>query len=311
MRTLTHNLKELGWRRLAFSLVVLAYLGFLGFINVMMFLPGNRISAMGHFSFARTGETHDLIHEFVFSFIIGTAAVGLLSQLWKPKESASWRIAGQLVALIAWVMMVMIAALTGNWVPQPLFYIFGGLTILATILHPAGAALLNWIGTTKVNRILLTLVIVAAIPLLAIAFTNIKLQLADGGAAGFFNHNPSAFHGGAPQQESAQDQSIHGADGVTMDDEAVHDQKHSNLGHYRNFAVLSFIIILAGLLASLMPRGWRVAARIAGGLPTALGLASVVLPSAESSLGVMWGFVAIVWGVTFITAAEFSRPRNV
>lgn len=81
-----------------FSLVVLAYVGFLGVINVLMFapalgqLPDNALSAMGHFgSFLTAGETHDLVHEFVFAFIIGTAAVGLLSQLWKPKESANRR----------------------------------------------------------------------------------------------------------------------------------------------------------------------------------------------------------------------------
>lgn len=315
MSELIPNLKELGWRHIAFSLVVLAYIGFLGVINALMFLPAlgllsdNILSAMGHFgSFLDTGETHDLIHEFVFAFIVGTAAVGLLSQLWKPKEN----FAGQLVALIAWVAMLVIAALTNNWVPQPLFIIFGGLTLLATILHPAGLGLFNWVRTAKLNGVLLALVIIAAIPLLALAFKNISLQLAGGGGTGLFGHNPPAFHGGdsATNQELSQDQSLNDTGSIPTDDESAHDRKHTALGHYRNLAAFSFIIILVGILASLQPLGWRLAAWIAGFLPILLGLASVVLPGAESSLGVAWGIAAIVWGLTFITAAEFIRRRG-
>lgn len=260
---------------------------------------------MGHFDFFYTGDTHNLIHELVFALIIGTAAVGLLSQLWKSKEN----FAGQLVALIAWVAMILTAALTNNWVPQPLFIIFGGLTLLATILHPAGRGLFNWFSAAQANRVLLTLVIVAAVPLLALAFTNIGLQIADGGGTGFFGHNPPAFHGGgsATNQELSQNQPL---DDMVTSDEAVHDQKHLAEGHYRNIAVLSFIIILIGVLASFRPSGWRLAAWVAGFLPILLGLASVVLPDAESSLGLAWSLAAIAWGIIFITTAEKIKRQE-
>jgi len=299
MHKLAHKIKELGWRRIAFSLVVLAYLGFLGVINVMMFLPGNWLSTMGHFDFIYTGDTHNLIHELVFTLIVGTAAVGLLSQLWKPKENS----AGQLVALIAWVVMILTATITNNWIPQPLFIIFGGLTLLATILHPVGRNLFNWFSVTKINRILLILVIIAAVPLFMFASTNIGLQTTSGETAGFFGHNPPAFHGGTdtPSMDSG---------GVIMDDEATHDQEHVAVGHYRNMAVLSFIVILIGVLASFRPKGWRLAAWVAGSLPILFGFASVVLPSAESSLGVAWGIAAIVWGIVFISVAEVARRKE-
>lgn len=282
-------------KHFAFPLTVLAYLGFLGVINVMMFLPGNWMSAMGHFDFVYTGETHDLIHELVFALIIGTAAVGLVSQLWKPKEN----FAGQLIAIIAWGAMILTAVLTKNFVPQPLFLIFGGLTLIATIIHPAGLDLFRWIRTAKVDKILLTLVIVAAVPLTVFAFKNINLQIAGGGGLGFFDHNPPAFHGGAPDDVTA-----------TNDETDRHEQKHVNLGHYRNLAALSFIIILVGLLASFKPKGWRVASWVAGFLPILLGLASVVLPGAESSLGLVWGLAAIVWGFVFTLVAEFTRHQE-
>ena len=134
MHEIINSVSKLGWRWIAFSLVILAYLGFLGVITVLMFVPDNWISAMGHFDFVYTGDTHNLIHELVFALIVGTAAVGLFSQLWKPKEN----FVGQLIALIVWVAMIATAALTNNWVPQPLFIIFGGLTLIATILHPVG-----------------------------------------------------------------------------------------------------------------------------------------------------------------------------
>lgn len=469
MSELLPTLKELGWRRIVFSLVVLAYVGFLGVINALMFLPAlgllpdNILSAMGHFgSFLNTGETHDLIHEFVFAFIVGTAAVGLLSQLWKPKE----HFAGQLVALTAWGVMILIALITNSWVPQPLFIIFGGLTLLATALHPARRDLFTWFSTARINRVLLALVIIAAVPLLLLAVKNINLQRAginvnqnesgefinlfghkiprhgsdedttpstdiktvkqrysnytvaqaeregyildsfcldaasfgqsaERGAMGFHATNesllrgpiaaerPQAFmfdtegrvlgveyeimtdavseppqlfgqtfaklppHPGVAHEHyalhvwfidnpsgqfadfnpnvncpsdsmpSSDQEHGHGASatgnegGMATDDKAAHDQKHPALGHYRNLAALSLIIILIGTLASLWPPGWRFTAWIAGGLPILLGLASVVLPSAESSLGLAWGLATIVWGIVFVTTAEFIHRRDV
>ncbi|KKU04010.1 MAG: hypothetical protein UX06_C0029G0011 [Candidatus Giovannonibacteria bacterium GW2011_GWA2_45_21] len=442
MHKLTHKLKELGGRRIAFSLVVLAYLGFLGFINVMMLLPGNWMSAMGHFSFINTGDTHNLIHELVFALIVGTAAVGLFSQLWKPKEN----FAGQLIAMIAWVTMIFTAAITNNWVPQPLFIIFGGLTLIATILHPAGLGLFNWIRIAKVNKILLTLVVIAAVPLFMFAATNINLQT--GGEGITFgidiDHQGPAMHGGSSSADNIEmvkqqyggytvaqaeregyildtfclnaesfgkpaelgamgyhatneallagpidakrpqafmfdaegrvlgveyeimaemvseppqlfgqtftklpphpgvaheHYALHvwfidnpsgqftdfnpdvscppdstpsmDSGGMTMDNAAGHDdQEHIDAGHYRNMAALGFIIILLGLLASFKPQGWRVAAWIAGFLPIFLGLASVVLPDAESSLGLGWSFAAVVWGIVFFAAAEFTRRKG-
>ena len=239
---------------------------------------------MGHFGFVYTGETHDLLHELIFALIVGMAAVGLLTQLRKPFEN----FAGQLVALIAWIAMILTAAITGNFVPQPLFIIFGGLTILATVLHPKGRGLFNWFSTARINRALAGLVIIAAIPLLILAFTNINLQIAGGGTAGFFDHRPPTKN------------VVAGND---------HDQGHSTPGHYRNLAALSLIIILVGLLASFRPSGWRIAARVAGSLPILLGLASIILPKAESSLGIVWGLVAIIWGIAFITTAELTKSR--
>ncbi|HEY4497597.1 MAG TPA: hypothetical protein VJC20_02480 [Candidatus Paceibacterota bacterium] len=319
MHKLTHKIKALGWRRIAFSLVVLAYLAWLAIINALMFLPAlgllpdNALSAMEHFGdFMSTGDTHNLIHELVFAFIIGTAGVGLLSQLWKPKENY----AGQWVAMIAWGAMIFTAIITGNWVPQPLFITFGGLTIIATFLHPAGRGLFSWLRTPRVNKTLLVLVIVAAVPLLFFAVENINLQRdgamspsENGGVFNFFGHTIPQHGEDNPSEFS--DSSVGSAIADTQEEEAKHDMEHITVGHYRSMAAYSLIIILIGILASFRPGGWRFAMWVAGLLAIILGLASVVLPSAESSLGLVWGLVAIVWGIAFIAVGEFDRRKVV
>lgn len=374
--------------------------------------------------------------------------MGLASQLWKPKEN----FAGQWMALIAWVVMIVIATFTNNWVPQPLFIIFGGLTLLATILHPAGRGLFTWFRNARVNRTLLALVIIAAVPLLSFAVTNINLQQggedmsqsengeafnlfghkipkhgdsedktvptdteavkqkymsytiakaeregyildqfclnaesfgqsAELGAMGFHATNESLLRGpitverpqalmfdadgqvlgveyevmidavselpqlfgqtfkklpphpGVDHEHyalhvwfvenpngqfadfnpsvscpSGSTPSVNSS-GMTMDD-GEHDQEHVAIGHYRNMAVFSFIIILIGVLASFRPKGWRLAVWVAGVLPILLGVASVVLPAAESSLGVAWGLAATAWGLAFIVVGEIVKHKE-
>ena len=82
---------------------------------------------------------------------------------------------------------------------------------------------------------------------------------------------------------------------------------HAALGHYGFLAAFSFTIIGVGLLASLRPDGWRLTAWVAGLLPALFGLTSLVFPDASSSLGPLWAFAAIAWGLVFVAAAELTR----
>jgi len=296
MYKLINSLSKLGWRRIAFSVIVLTYLGFLLFINLLMVMPGNFISAMGHFSFINTGDTHNLVHELVFAIIVGMTAVGLFSQLRKPENFA-----GQLIALIAWVAIIATGMITNNLVPHPLLIIFGGLTLLATILHPSGLGLFSWICTAKVNKILIALTIIVAVPLTVFAFTNINLQIA--GDSGF-PHNPPAFHGDIIfNQEINQYQPLNNSDNIVTNKV---DHEHAEQGHYRNMAAFSFIIVLMSILTSLKPKGRRLIAWSTGLLSLSLGLISVILLDAESSLGLFWGLAAIFWGIVFVAAAEIT-----
>jgi hypothetical protein len=156
-----------------FALVVLVTLAFFGLIGVMLFggqLGPEAVAAMGHFSFL----SHR-IHDLTYSFLFGVAAVGLLAQLRTPSKN----VAGQLMALIPWVSFVVAFAL-GNilvvLLRPPFVPIFGALALLATILHPTWRDLFSSFSVSRVNRVMIALVIIAAVPLLAFAATNIGLQ---------------------------------------------------------------------------------------------------------------------------------------
>lgn len=133
--------------------------------------------------------------------------------------------------------------------------------------------------------------------MLSLAITNINLQRAgtnihqdeSGELLNLFGHK-ILKHGGSEDKALSAD-----IETEMMGGEAAHDQKHSALGHYRNLAALSLIIIVVGILAILRPPGWQLAVWVAGGLPLLLGLVSVVLPEAESSLGLIWGLAGIAW----------------
>jgi hypothetical protein len=72
-------------------------------------------------------------------------------------------------------------------------------------------------------------------------------------------------------------------------------------------AAMAVAIVLAGGLAALRTRGWRIPAWSAGTAAVVFGLATVVFPDQRGAEGRGWGGVAIAGGVLFITVAELER----
>jgi hypothetical protein len=247
-----------------FYLVVLVTLGLVGFIGVVLLNPNLVTGLLGHDMAGHISQhfrqPHHRVHDLTFSFIFGTAVVGILAQLRRPSEN----VAGQLMALIPWVALGLVSALSSTWIrfaPAPFF---AGLTVLAIIFHPTGRGFFRSFRISRVSRVMLALVIIATVPLIALASTNISLQ-----------------------RTVAND--------------------HAALGHYGFMAAFSFTVIAVGLLASLRPDGWRLAAWVAGCLTVLLGFTSLVFPDVDSRLGLIWALAAIAWGVVFVAAAEVSR----
>lgn len=120
----------------------------------------------GHFR-----DPHHWVHDLTFSLLLGTAALGMLAQLRKPAAN----VAAQVMALIPLAALALIAVFTNRWVFAPL-PLLGALTLLATVLHPSASNLFRRISVSRVNRAMLALVAIAAVPFSAFAFTNLGLQ---------------------------------------------------------------------------------------------------------------------------------------
>lgn len=258
--SLRASLLEFGWRRFAFWLVVLVTLGVFGLVGLVLLQPDLIAGLLGHEMAGHISrhfrDPHHRVHDLTFAFLLGPAVVGMLAQLRRPEN-----VAGQWMALIPWVALGLAFALANSHFPFAPAPILAALTLLATILHPSGRDLLGSFSVSRANRVMLALVIIAAVPLLAFASTNIGLQRT-----------------------------------LTND--------HAALGHYGFMAAFSFTVIGVGLLASLRPAGWRLAAWVAGLLAVLIGLVSVVFPGVDSSVDLLWALAALAWGVTFVGAAE-------
>src|SRR5688572_23985314 len=159
-----------------FSLVMLVTLGLVGFIGVVLLHPGLIGRVLGHDTAGHISQhfrqPHHRIHDLTFAFLFGTAVVGMLAQLRRPSEN----VAGQLIALIPWVALGLASVLSNTsirFAPAP---ILGALTLLAMILHPTGRNFFRSFSVSRVNRVMLALVIITAVPLVAFAVTNIGLQ---------------------------------------------------------------------------------------------------------------------------------------
>ncbi len=176
MTSMRAPLSKFGWRRRMFSLVVLVALGLFVFIGVVLLLPDLIGGLLGHEMAGHISQhfrnPHHRVHDFTFSFLVGTAVVGMLAQLRTPSEN----VAGQLMALIPWVGLGLTSALTDTPVRFAPFPILSALTLIAAVLHPTGRDFFSSFSVSRMNRVMLGLVIIAAVPLLAFASTNIGLQ---------------------------------------------------------------------------------------------------------------------------------------
>jgi hypothetical protein len=156
-----------------FGLYVLVTLGIAGVIGsmvgVMQVQPG--FLGMAHF----TDPSHR-VHELTYAFLFAVAVIGLLAQLRQPSRN----LAGMLMAVVPWLGLLLAAVLAADarviLSTERLLVATG--TVMAAVLHPAARSYVRSFSVARVNRVMLALTIVAAVPLLAFAWTNVGLQRA-------------------------------------------------------------------------------------------------------------------------------------
>lgn len=292
------KLRPENWKQ--YRMFLLAAFAFLGLFVYALLSHGIPL-LLGRFMFDLADHR---IHELAYSLILLTGGGGIATQLFKPRENA----AGQLMALIPFVITLLVFILADyRGMNFTVITTFSILALLATILHPARQDFFRSFSLSQVNQAMLALIIIAAIPLATFAYTQIGLHV------GTIEE----------QHENGEmvEEGVGGANNIglleninriifkpAMDNEEIH-KEHVDDGHFGLMAGISFTIIAIGLLASLRPRGWRLAAWVAGFIPILLGLTSMVYPADSSSLGMFWGFVAIAWGIVFVAAAELTREK--
>jgi plastocyanin len=154
-----------------FALYVLVTLALAGVFGLMVLLmqvqPG--FMGMAHF----TDPSHRT-HELTYSFLVGVAVVGLLAQLRRPSKN----VAGMAMALTPSVGLLLAAVLSadaGVILSTERMLIAVG-TVMAALLHPTGRHFYRTFGVSRLNWVMLVLLLIAAVPLLAFAFMNIGLQ---------------------------------------------------------------------------------------------------------------------------------------
>jgi putative effector of murein hydrolase LrgA (UPF0299 family) len=185
-RDIARSLRTSPLFALALLLTLLAA-GFNGLMVSLMMLEVDLPGAFGQMTHFQ--EAGHRIHDLTFGFLFIPAIVGILSQFRRPAKN----VASQVMALIPTVsllLVLLITALAGNArVLQPPWVIVGAAALIALGLHPAGRDFFGSFRVSRANRVMVVLVVVAAVPLLLFAATNIGLQgsvVDDHAAAGHY-----------------------------------------------------------------------------------------------------------------------------
>lgn len=97
---------------------------------------------------------------------------------------------------------------------------------------------------------------------------------------------------------------LYAADQVALQITMADD--HAAFVHYGASATAAVLVLVLGLLAVLRATDRRFAAWAGGFVAAYLGLAGVAYPGQASSPGVLWGSLAILWGVAFVATFEWT-----
>jgi hypothetical protein len=154
-----------------FAVVVLVALGLAGIIGGMVLLMQLQPGFMG---MTHGTEPHHRVHDLTYGFLFSTAAVGLVAQIRRPSKN----VAGMLMALIPWIALLLAAILSrdAGVILSAERMLVAVMTVIAALLHPAGRDFFRLFRASRVNWAMLTLVVIAAVPLIAFASNNIGLQ---------------------------------------------------------------------------------------------------------------------------------------
>lgn len=279
MADLGETLSGLGWRRIVFTLLVLVplllYFGLFQMWRNQLLLVTSWFGGFGLLEPVFYEEAHRL-HDFAAQLGFWPVLVGLLVQFRSPKQ----HVTGMLMALLAFAAFAAAMLVTGFTRAMPIVLFLGVPTLLATLAHPAGRELVTSIDADRVSRVLLVLVVIAAVPLLAYAATQVGLQT---GAIEPTHDHAAGGHG-----------------------EEIHAQ-HLEFGHFMFTTAFVLVVLVTGLLSSLRQPGWWLSAWVTGLMVIAFSVAGILAPAAASNPGLLWNLAGIGWAVAFVGAIRLNH----
>lgn len=243
------------FRRLLFYFVAVVTLALAG-----VMLGGFLTHAVtGWFAEADIHQVHDLT---LSSMLVLAFTLPIALLLYRPKA----RVTTVFAPIVFFGLILVFAVIQGSEIIV-LPAMFGTLSLIVLLFHPAGRDILRFDRVDRINRLVAALFVVGAIPLAVYAVDQAILQLT-----------------------------------------APADNPHLEAIHFGGMATASFYAILMGAVAATRKRDWRFAAWTAGLIVLVLGAASIRY-DLPSSVGDMWGILAVLWAVVFVAAVEYSR-RN-
>jgi hypothetical protein len=99
---------------------------------------------------------------------------------------------------------------------------------------------------------------------------------------------------------------IYALDQAAIQRACVDGDQHCEEFHFAGMAALSFALPLVAFVASFPVAGRRIVARLVAAAAAVFGLSGILFPDAVSSIGTMWGAVALGAGVVFVGVAEWG-----
>lgn len=121
-----------------------------------------------------TTESHR-VHDLTYGLLIGTSVVGILAQLRHPSRN----VASMVMALVPFAALVVAGVLSDQFqivVRRTPFRLVAAMVAVVALLHPAGRRFFGSFRLSTISWVMVALVGVAAVPLLSLASTNIRLQ---------------------------------------------------------------------------------------------------------------------------------------
>jgi len=239
------------------------------------------------------------VHLISFGWIFVLSFVALLAQVRRPETKVA-----QMYQVLIAIELLAVTTIIVDQSIDPIVIMFMILPPVLFALHPNRTELLR--PSIQVNKTLMALAVLAAIPLVFYASVQFRIGLEATRIAGpifeDLENRPNLSEDEFERELNAATRRA--TDSPEKAEEAAH--------HFHWSAMGAFGLIIGALayVSALRPNGWRLTAWSAGLSAILFGAASIANQGDASALNGYWSVLAIAWGIGFILVAEVTRRAS-